>query len=157
MPDDSQSRGDEFDVLIVSNSKADRDWICNCTGATTEWRCQWVRTASEMLDMIRRGPVPVVVCRRELPDSAWKNVLIATQEFRLPPSVIVLSDAEDIDLWTEVLNQGGFDTVHRGVRRDVVAQTLRQAHRRWKRKQEILSARHKNPASVDATTIAHTA
>lgn len=145
----SETRATNCDILIVSNVKGDRDWICGWMEGAPAWRVQWVRTAHEMLDVLQRRPVPVVVCRKELPDSKWKTVLITVQELKLPPSVIVLTDAEDIDLWTEVLNQGGFDTVHRGAQREAMLHTLRDAYRRWKRKEEIIDARRSNPASVN--------
>ena len=105
-----------------------------------------------MLNVLRRHAVPVVICRRELPDSTWKSILVTLQEFHLPPSVLVLNDREDIDLWTEVLNQGGFDTLHRRLDRESIVNAIRQAFRRWKRREEVLDARRKN---VEARSQAH--
>jgi DNA-binding NtrC family response regulator len=143
------AEGRATDILVVSNMQGDLQRIQAWVGEQSPLQLRWVRNGYEMLDAIRRERVPVVVCRTDLPDTTWKHVLITLQEFHLPPTVIVLSDREDIDLWTEVLNQGGFDTVHRGTTPDTARQMLRQAHRRWMRREEILTARKMNPRSED--------
>jgi DNA-binding NtrC family response regulator len=151
------AKSNAFDLLIVTNRQGDRDWVHERVEQASDWKSLWVRTEYEMLDVLRQSRVPVVICRTELPDSTWKHVLITLQEFHVPPSVIVLSDGEDIDLWTEVLNHGGFDTIHRGVSREPVLHTVRQAFRRWKRKEEILMARKKNPGAEGSSHVAGTA
>ena len=139
----------DIDVLVVSNVAADSERILRCLGNPAPLRCGSVRTGSQMLEIVRTRRVPVVVCRTELPDTTWKHILITLQEFHLPPTVIVLSDKEDIDLWMEVLNQGGFDTIHKESSPDVARDLVRQAHRRWMRREEILTARKMNPRAAE--------
>jgi len=148
MPLHTANAGD-IDVLVVSNVPGDSERILRWLGDPATLQCRWVRTGSQMLDVVRSSRVPVVVCRTELPDTTWKHILITLQEFHVPPTVIVLSDNEDIDLWTEVLNQGGFDTIYKGTPPDSARHLLRQAHRRWKRREEILTARKMNPRAAE--------
>lgn len=149
MPLPTANAGD-VDVLVVSNIAADSERILRWLGNPAALRCRSVRTGYQMLEIVRTGRVPVVVCRTELPDTTWKHILITLQEFHLPPTVIVLSDKEDIDLWTEVLNQGGFDTIHKATPPDVARGLMRRAHRRWMRREEILTARKMNPRAAEA-------
>jgi DNA-binding response OmpR family regulator len=63
------------------------------------------------LRRLEDGDVSVVVCERDLPDGAWRDILGRIRSSPEKPSLIVTSRVADEWLWAEVLNLGGFDVI----------------------------------------------
>ena len=66
-------------------------------------------TRRQAVAELSHGPIAVVICERHLIDGNWKDVLSHVVSILNPPRLIVVSHRSDDDLWTEVLNMGGFD------------------------------------------------
>jgi DNA-binding NtrC family response regulator len=73
------------------------------------WKLLTARTRREAVADLGHGPIAVVVCERHLIDGNWKDVLSHLASILNPPRLIVVSHRSDDELWTEVLNMGGFD------------------------------------------------
>ena len=73
------------------------------------WKLLTARTRREAVADLSHGPIAVVVCERHLIDGNWKDVLSHLASILNPPRLIVVSHRSDDELWTEVLNMGGFD------------------------------------------------
>jgi DNA-binding response OmpR family regulator len=73
------------------------------------WKLLTARTRREAMSDLGHGPIAVVVCERHLIDGNWKDVLSHLASILNPPRLIVVSRRSDDELWTEVLNMGGFD------------------------------------------------
>jgi DNA-binding response OmpR family regulator len=85
-----------------------------------------VHSVSTMEDTLRsliRGPIPLIVCDRDLPDGNWKALFQQTETLPCPPRFIVSSRLADEHLWIEVLNLGGQDVL----RTPFVAREVRHA------------------------------
>jgi DNA-binding response OmpR family regulator len=67
------------------------------------------RTRRQAVEELSHGPIAVVICERHLIDGNWKDVLSHFASILNPPRLIVVSHRSDDELWTEVLNMGGFD------------------------------------------------
>jgi DNA-binding NtrC family response regulator len=106
----------------------------------TNWLVHWVADAHEAMLFLRDHPVPVLVCREELPDATWSDLLAATHELLSPPKVLVYSDRADQNLGTEVLDAGGYDLLFTPFQRDEVLRSISLACRTWReelRRQDI--------------------
>jgi DNA-binding response OmpR family regulator len=68
-------------------------------------------TCEGALRRLEDGDVSVVVCDRDLPDGAWRDILDRIRSSPGNPSLIVTSRLADDCLWAEVLNLGGFDVI----------------------------------------------
>ena len=73
------------------------------------WKLLTARTRREAVADLSHGPIAVVVCEHHLIDGNWKDVLSHLASILNPPRLIVVSHRSDDELWTEVLNMGGFD------------------------------------------------
>jgi DNA-binding response OmpR family regulator len=78
-----------------------------------DWRVpvESVRTMKETLRHLLGGPVPLILCERDLPDGNWKLLFQKTETLPHPPRFIVSSRHADDRLWVEVLNWGGQDVL----------------------------------------------
>jgi DNA-binding response OmpR family regulator len=72
---------------------------------------QQVRTMEDTMRCLQRGPVPLIVCDRDLPEGNWKLLFQQTETLLSPPRFIVSSRLADDYLWIEVLNLGGQDVL----------------------------------------------
>ncbi|MBZ5622978.1 MAG: hypothetical protein LAQ69_30225 [Acidobacteriia bacterium] len=70
-----------------------------------------VHTMEETLRCLSRGPTPLILCERDLPDGNWKLLFQQTEALPRPPRFIVSSRLADDYLWVEVLNLGGQDVL----------------------------------------------
>jgi len=70
-----------------------------------------VSTIADALRCLGRGPIPLIVCDRDLPDGNWKLLFEQTETEARPPRFIVSSRLADDYLWVEVLNSGGQDVL----------------------------------------------
>jgi DNA-binding response OmpR family regulator len=91
-------------------------------------RCGSVKEATAQLRNV--GP-SVVICERDLPDGAWKDVLGQTEGLENPPPVLVISRHADENLWGEVLNLGGYDVLMKPFDRSEVTRVVGMAWRHW--------------------------
>ena len=80
---------------------------------------------------LSRGGIAVVICERHLIDGNWKDVLSYLASILNPPRLIVVSHRSDDELWTEVLNMGGFDLLSAPLREVEVAHAVGSAVLDW--------------------------
>ncbi len=74
-------------------------------------RIATAHTCRTALRRLRRNGISIVVCERDLPDGAWRDVLNYISASSGAPLLIVTSKAADERLWAEVINLGGFDVI----------------------------------------------
>jgi DNA-binding response OmpR family regulator len=72
--------------------------------------------------MLRDLQVPVVIAEGDLAPGTWKDALMAIQQLRDPPLLVVISRLADEYLWAEALNLGAHD---------VLAKPFRAAELQW--------------------------
>jgi DNA-binding NtrC family response regulator len=71
-------------------------------------RARNLRQAAEILPGI--GPV-VVVSEFALEDGKWLDILRESERASIHPPVIVAADLANDEIWTEVLNDGGYGVI----------------------------------------------
>jgi len=99
-------------IRILSISAAAEDHAALRTIVTGMPCCVTAEATCEgALRRLECGGISVVVCDRDLPDGAWRDILWHTGTSAGKPSLIVMSRVADEWLWAEVLNLGGFDVI----------------------------------------------
>ncbi len=93
----------------------------------TDWTLYWNTSRADAVETLRRRPVNVVLCDRDLPDGDWKGVLAATSSLAAPPPVIVTARFANERLWAEVLSLNGYDVLTKPFDADEVMRQIMHA------------------------------
>jgi DNA-binding response OmpR family regulator len=88
-------------------------------------------SVAAILKALRRDPITVVLCDRDLLGDAWKELLEQFACLSQPPCLIVTSRLADEYLWAEALNLGAYDVLARPFERAEVVRTVTLAHLHW--------------------------
>jgi DNA-binding response OmpR family regulator len=105
---DEQKR--PFAVLVIGGFDTDLIALLGILN-DTDWTLYWNTCRVDAVETLRRRPVDVVLCDRDLPDGSWKDVLATTSSLATPPPVIVTARFANERLWAEVLNLNGYDVL----------------------------------------------
>ena len=100
-------------VLVVSTHPEDFVELCAMLPAA-QWDVHAAASWSEAATMLRAEPDAVVITETELADQSWKSILdlLSAVEAKSGfPKLIVTSSLADDQLWSEVLNCGGFNVL----------------------------------------------
>ncbi len=62
---------------------------------------------------MRHAAIPVLIADSNLPDGTWRDLLRETDTIPSRPRVIIASRLADERMWTEVLDQGGFNVLEK--------------------------------------------
>ncbi len=89
---------------------------------------------------LQRHDISVVLCDRDLAPGTWIDVLEEIQTLRHPPSLIVTSKLADEELWSVVLNLGGWDVLAKPFDRSEVLRSVRHAWEHWYRQVQMAAA-----------------
>lgn len=97
-------------VLLVSPLEEDRR---DLRTILSDWHVpiESVGGMDDALGYLLRGPTPLILCERDLPDGNWRLLFAMTEMLPRPPRFIVSSRQADEYLWVEVLNLGGQDVL----------------------------------------------
>jgi len=97
------------------------------------WRLIEARDRKKALKQLDRNPVQVVIASREAPNCDWKTMLESLARRPHPPELIVTSRTADEQLWSEVLNCGGYDVLPQPFRREEIERVIASARRHYDR------------------------
>lgn len=84
-----------------------------------------------LMALAETGEHPVVIANPETLDITWQELLKNLQAISNPPKLIIIS--RDNSLWTEILLEGGFDSIARPVEPDRLHHLIDAAHLAWTR------------------------
>lgn len=77
----------------------------------SRWTLLEAATVAEAADTLRRSLAMVLICEASLPDGTWVELLNHASALPSPPPVIVTARCADDDLWSNVLNRGGYNVL----------------------------------------------
>ena len=97
------------------------------------WRLLEARDRRKALACIEQHPVQVVIASCEPGEWSWKNVLHHLRRQQHPPQLIVTCRTADEQLWSEVLNCGGYDVLPEPFQRDEIERVVASARRHYDR------------------------
>ncbi|HLI86894.1 MAG TPA: response regulator [Bryobacteraceae bacterium] len=95
------------------------------------WRLYEARDWKRAQEQLDQDPVHVVITRSQCPGGDWKKVLKNLLARAHPPQLIVTSRTADEQLWSEVLNCGGYDLLAEPFHRDEVERVVAAARRHF--------------------------
>jgi DNA-binding response OmpR family regulator len=97
-----------------------------------QWDMDSAYSRADAISVMRSGPVPVIVCDRDLPDGTWKDILDESALQGCPSYVIVTTPlAHDVHLWCEVLHLGGDEVLAMPFEPMEVFQSISAGWRHW--------------------------
>jgi len=115
-------------ALLVGDFELDRQLIHQLF-IRLGWTLFEARGRKDAIRCLEMNPVHVVVLQNTLPDWDWKSALRHLRSCRTPAQLIVASPHADETLWSEVLNQGGYDVLIQPFDRQELERVLTSAHR----------------------------
>ncbi len=101
----------------------------------SKWLMHTATSCAEAASVLKRNPISVVMCERELPDGTWKDILDQVMRSHNPPPLIVTCRLADDELWAEVLNLGGYDVLRKPFNQSEVFRDVSLAWLHWKHQQ----------------------
>jgi len=109
VPKTSPSR--ESVKLVAVTQNPDESAALRQIAANYGWTISIVESSDAAVAVLNEQPTPLVICDRDLPGEAWRDVLakIAAQ----PQAVCVLLASSVVDdyLWRQVIRHHGYDVV----------------------------------------------
>jgi DNA-binding NtrC family response regulator len=99
-------------VLSVSASADDHVHLRSLFNRTN-WVLLEAHSCHEAQAMLRRQPIPVILCEPVLPDGTWQDLLYPPEANSGVPCLIVASRFADEKMWMEVLDRGGFNVLEK--------------------------------------------
>jgi len=97
------------------------------------WLLLEMRDRRRAMESIDRHSVQVVIASCEAGEWNWKKVLDNLRRREPQPQLIVTSRTADEQLWSEVLNRGGYDVLPEPFQRDEVERVVASARRHYDR------------------------
>ena len=97
-------------LLSISPSTQDQAALRRLANRLDWWVCP-VKTFKEALQRLTAERFEVIFCESELQDGCWKHILEQIGTSAAAPLLIVTSRLADANLWSEVLNLGGYDVL----------------------------------------------
>jgi len=101
------------------------------TASSVEWATK----------VLRRDQIPIAICERELQPGSWRDLLKQTAVMPHSPLLIVTCRLADERLWSEVLNEGGYDVLAKPFDRTEVIRVVEGAFQHWQNQHEAWSIR----------------
>ncbi len=130
MPD-SQHSVPSINAVAVSLSERElrllKEWL-----QQREWVVNDAGDSQNGVAVAAQGPAAIVITEAQLPDGTWRDLLSGLDQFEVPPRLIVTSRTADEQLWTEVLDSGGYDVLAQPLDRGEVLRVLDFAWLSWK-------------------------
>jgi DNA-binding response OmpR family regulator len=97
------------------------------------WLLLEARDQRKALEYIEQKAIQVVIANRELGKWNWKRLLDHLRQRQPQPQLIVTCRTADEQLWSEVLNCGGYDVLPQPFQRDEVERVVASARRHFDR------------------------
>ena len=114
-------------LLAISLKQEDRQSL-ECILDRDQWTVQGARSLREATTLLQRHP-NLILCEKDLPDGSWKDVFREAGVLDNPPPIVVVSRNADEQLWTEVLDFGGYDVLLEPFERSEVRRVMDMALR----------------------------
>ena len=99
------------------------------TASSVEWATK----------MLKRDQIRIAICERDLQPGTWKDLLEQTATMPHSPLVIVTCRLADERLWSEVLNEGGYDVLAKPFDRTEAIRVVEGAFQYWQNQHEAWS------------------
>ena len=95
------------------------------------WRVLFVGSCEEALAALDQLSVPVILCDRDLPGTAWREVVHLLARASSRTCVILISKVVDEYLWNETVLRGGYEVICKPLREEDIVRAVRLAWSYW--------------------------
>jgi DNA-binding NtrC family response regulator len=95
------------------------------------WDVRFTSSCEQAWTMANESMAPVILCDRDLPETAWREAVHSLASLPHRPVVILLSRVADEYLWSEVFRIGGFDILAKPMRVEDVRRAVGMALSYW--------------------------
>ncbi|MFN7992820.1 MAG: response regulator [Bryobacteraceae bacterium] len=117
-------------VLSIRPDQEDDDAVTTML-TTPVWTLHQAGCLRAALSQIRKHPISVVLCERDLAPGTWVDVLETLKLLDHAPPLIVTSRLADDRLWAEALNLGAYDVLAKPFDLEELNRTLNLAFLHW--------------------------
>ncbi len=121
---------DVVSVLAVSD-RQDEIVFLEHVFSHSKWHLRKAATCREAISLLQTQELPIVVCSCQMPDGSWKDLLAAAAGRPHTPHLIVIAPHADDQLWSEVLDLGGYDLLAKPLETGEVVRVISLAWRQW--------------------------
>ena len=106
--------GESVSVLSVSPFEDDHRTLQSIF-RHSNWSLSRAYGCEEAVDFVQHHSTPVVISEKDLAGQCWRNVLrlISSLNLQPVPRLIVSARLADDDLWSQVLNLGGYNVLEK--------------------------------------------
>jgi DNA-binding response OmpR family regulator len=124
---------DIVNVLCVSPYDDDHQKL-QYIFAQSNWRLSHAYGCEEAVNRVRGRQLPVLICEKDLAGQCWRSLLRRVRALGLTPEprLVVCARLADDQLWSEVLNLGGYNVLEKPFDRQEVFWVVSQAWLDWK-------------------------
>jgi DNA-binding response OmpR family regulator len=100
----------------------------------SNWNLSLARSCDEAVDYVRQNHTPIVISEQELAGMCWRSMLrrLHMLDLRPVPRLIVSARLADDQLWSEVLNLGGYNVLEKPFDASEVCWVVSHAWLDWK-------------------------
>ena len=96
-------------AMFVSPSGEAHNALRKIFQTRSNWTLYSAFNCEEAIQVLRRQPIPVVICERGSGNCDWRFLLERTATMASPPRVILATQEANDGAWSEVLQRGGYD------------------------------------------------
>jgi DNA-binding NtrC family response regulator len=97
--------------LVAITQDTDDSAALQQIAANYGWRISVVDSSDAAITVLTERPTPLVICDRDLPNEAWREVLAKIAGVPQAVCVLLASRVVDDYLWHQVIHHHGYDVV----------------------------------------------
>ncbi|HEV2383321.1 MAG TPA: hypothetical protein VG206_26445 [Terriglobia bacterium] len=120
----------QITIIGLIRSVEDRHLLAGIC-ARSGWEVVFADNCGDAKAALDRVKASVVLCDRDLAETGWREAVENLVSRPHLACVILLSEAVDTYLWSEVVRGGGYDVLPRPLREDDVIRVVRSARAYW--------------------------
>ena len=124
------TRPSRIAVLAVTPWPEDRECLRQ-VASRTGWEVVSAASSEEALAILKKRPIPVILCDRDLPGIGWRDTLAKFLEPAAARCVVLISAVNDEYLLREVVHLGGYDVILKPLQEDRVVSAIQLAWNFW--------------------------
>jgi len=127
---EGKSSGVQVTIVGLIRSDQDRQLLSGICGRSG-WEVVFADNCCDAKAALDRVKAPVVLCDRDSVETGWREAIGSLASRPHLACVILLSEAVDTYLWSEVVRGGGYDVLPKPLREDDVIRAVRLARSYW--------------------------
>jgi DNA-binding response OmpR family regulator len=129
----TSSAADVVNVLCVSPFDDDHQKL-SYIFSQSKWQLAHAFSCDEAVQSVKSQPFPVLICEKDLAGQCWRSMLRRLRFLALKPEprLVVSARLADDQLWSEVLNLGGYNVLEKPFDKHEVFWVVSHAWLDWK-------------------------